>query len=91
MIKNSMVAAGILVAAVFAPVSGVSAQIGIGLGEPLYSYTYFSDATHTVVVGWAWGVCYPGYVGTGPLQGQASRYVLQERVGRCINGETIYE
>jgi hypothetical protein len=57
---------------------------------PLYSYTYYSDATHTAVVGWAWGVCYYDYAGTGPLQGQASAYEVIEQVGVCRRGMAIY-
>jgi hypothetical protein len=58
--------------------------------EPLYSYTWYSDASHTTQVGYAWGVCYPGYVGISPVQGAITAYEEKIQVGVCRNGEAIY-
>lgn len=82
--------------ALTAAVTVAIAPLGLGsasaavLDIPLYSYTYYSDATYTTVVGHAWGVCYDGYAGIGPLQGQASAYQIEEQVGVCRNGMAIY-
>ena len=81
--------------------SGAAAILALSLGTaaapaqafidaPLYSYDYYSDATYTTIVGNAWGVCYSNYVGTGPLQGTASQYVIVTQVGVCRNGVAIY-
>jgi hypothetical protein len=57
---------------------------------PLYSYEYYSDSTYTTMVGYAGGVCYSNYAGTGPLQGSGSQYVIATQVGVCRNGMAIY-
>lgn len=64
---------------------------------PLYSYIYYSDASHTTVVGEHGGVCYgyPGSMYAGVAQfpyGTVTAYVEEVRIGWCLqSGETIYE
>lgn len=61
------------------------------LDVPFYSYTYFSDATYTTVVGYEGGTCFHGEAAVHQMVGTGSAYVIQERAGVCRGDQIIYE
>ncbi len=80
------------VAASAAVFVGAAAGPAVALSEPLYSYIYYSDATHTVQVGSWQGVCYNGYAGvTQYPDGQVTAHEVRVRIGTCTGGGTIFE
>lgn len=73
----------------FAAVVAIAGLAGAASSAPpglLYQKTYYSDATLTAVVGMQVDRCINGIVGSGPLAGSKSDFVVAEAVGSCPGG-----
>jgi hypothetical protein len=56
----------------------------IAASQPLYLYTYYSDASLTQAVGSIQEYCVGGqWVASFPIQGQRTPYFTQELIGGC--------
>ena len=79
--KRRMLAAAV-VAAVFATPGPALAYHG----APMYNWTWYSDGTYQVEVGWARDACYWWGVGGYPPEGEQTAYVQPTLVGYCYDG-----
>ncbi|WP_291841025.1 hypothetical protein [Brevundimonas sp.] len=79
LIKSLALAAAVAVAGI----AGAASAVPPGL---MYQKTYYSDATLTTVVGIQVDRCVNGNVGSGPLAGSKSDFVVAEAVGSCPGG-----
>ena len=82
LIKSLALATAIAVAGI-AGIAGAASAVPPGL---MYQKTYYSDATLTTVVGMQVDRCINGNVGSGPLAGSKSDFVVAEAVGSCPGG-----
>ncbi|WP_306017276.1 hypothetical protein [Oceanicaulis sp. MMSF_3324] len=51
--------------------------------ERMYEYTYYSDASKTTQVGFAFDQCINGHVVLGQAHGTATQYYTRSVIGQC--------
>lgn len=61
-----------------------SAEVAAQFGPQLYySYEFYSDASHTSMVGYYYQTCVNGTIYTPMVTGTTSPYYVREAIGRC--------
>lgn len=63
---------------------GAAALTAAGAAQPLYLWTYYSDASLSSQVGWSQDECLGDlWVSSGPVQGQRTDFFTKELIGSC--------
>lgn len=85
-IKRILLCSAIVLSSTLAGLSPASAQWGFHPSEIMYKRYYYSDSSHTTIVGYEQDICHQWGIGSSATQGYYTDYRATEPFAFCREG-----